>query len=252
MDDSLWTAISSIVAIIALILSQIPPIKTWFKIKKPLITTSPSLSISHYFGSPDIILYISLENESSQPIKIKKMELSIKKLRYEVITIDAFTVFEKLDSPIQKAFSPFTIKSESEWSHNVKFFSPFKNSDEKEYKRLFYDTRDHFNKKQKLAQNEKTESIINQTQPTEIPDNLSRELDEFYKSNIFWEEGDYEITLNIITGDNSTSSSTNFSILLLERDIIELNDVFSRYKYGNTIIYPENNAYIFPMIRKTQ
>ncbi|MEQ9970135.1 hypothetical protein ABRP72_13235 [Pectobacterium carotovorum] len=252
MDDSLWTAISSIVAIIALFLSQMPPIKTWFKIKAPLITTSPSLSISHYFGSPDIQLYINLENESSRPIKIKKMELSIKKLGYKVITIEAFTVFEKLDSPIQKAFSPFTIKSESEWSHNVKFFNPFKNSDEKKFKKLFYDIRDHFNKKQQITQNENTENIINQTQPTEIPDNLSRELDEFYKSNVFWEEGDYEFTLNIITGDNSISTSTSFSILLLERDINELNDVFSRYKYGYTIFYPENNAYIFPIIRKTQ
>ncbi|MBN3207903.1 hypothetical protein H5A35_10850 [Pectobacterium brasiliense] len=159
-------------------------------------------------------------------------------------------MFEKLDSPFQKAFSPFTIKSESEWSHNVKFFSPFKNSEEKKFKQLFYDIRDYFSKNQQTTQNGNTENIISIAKSAEIPDNLSRELDDFYKSHIFWEEGDYEITLNIITGDNSTSNSTNFSILLFERDVNELNDVFSRYKHGKTIVYPENNAYIFPMIRK--
>ncbi|OWF71148.1 hypothetical protein B4902_19565 [Yersinia frederiksenii] len=72
ISESFWTAASAIAALIALVLSQFLPIRTYFGNKKPLLTTAPTLGISHYLGAPNIQLYINIENESPKPLKVKK------------------------------------------------------------------------------------------------------------------------------------------------------------------------------------
>ncbi|HDL6885597.1 TPA: hypothetical protein PXL93_001531 [Yersinia enterocolitica] len=245
MDESFWTAASAVVAFLALFLSQIPPIRTFLGRRKPNISTARSLSISHSLGLPNVQLYINLENVSPKPLRISNISIKIIKLGSSEIELPAFSVFDKPEQVIQTAFTPFTIKPNAEWAKNISFFIPFEGGEEQKYKEISYGIRNNLNMKRGAMNNSLPapfEALIADEEFVEPAISL-------YKSNRYWVPGDYTVTLLIKTDSEKTSTTKEFTFLLNTIEIKELDTVVERYKFGNSFSQPDNNAFVFPMLR---
>ncbi|KQN56366.1 hypothetical protein ASE99_10130 [Serratia sp. Leaf51] len=245
MTENFWVAASAIAAFLAIFLSQIPPVRTFIGRKKPNITTSRILSISHLLGVPSAQLYINLENVSPKPLRIRNISLKIKKLGSSEIELPAFGFFDRPELAYQTAFAPLTIKPNAEWAKNINFFVPLQGDAEQKYKEISYGIRNNLNMKRGAIDSSlpvPLESLI-------VDDELINTADLLYKTNRYWVTGDYEVTLIITTDSSKTFVEKKFTFLLNSIEIQELDAVAERYKYGNSFSAPENNSYVFPMLR---
>jgi hypothetical protein len=250
ISESFWTAASAIAALIALVLSQFPPIRTYFGNKKPLLTTAPTLGISHYLGAPNIQLYINIENESPKPLKVKKISMMVERYGEQAVELQAYTVFEKIDSNIQKIFTPFTIRPETDWGNNISFYTPFVGDKEQKIKEIQYNIRNSINKKRDYRQATDKNNLNVTNQLLIADDSYVTDALEFYNENRFWETRDYSIKLKIITDSPETSVELDFTFFLNSIENNELDIIADRYKYGATLMFPDSNAWVFPWIRK--
>ncbi|WP_145521964.1 hypothetical protein [Yersinia ruckeri] len=246
MSASFWTAVSAIVASLALLLSQIPPIRTFIGRRKPILTTTPAISITHYLGAPNIQLFLNIENDSPRSLKIKNISMQVTRLGTTNKTLPAFTIFEKPDSHIQTVFAPFTIKPESNWAKNVTFYAPFEGSVEQKLKSMQYKIRNSINNKRNAIQH----LGADQPQPIVTADETYvQEAIAFYNANKFWEPGDYSINLSITTDSPKTSIQQRYIFLLTLPEINELDSAAERYKFGSTLTYADNTAWVYPSLR---
>lgn len=250
ISESFWTAASAIAAFIALVLSQLPPIRTYFGNKKPLLTTAPVIGISHYLGAPNIQLYINIENEYPKPLKIKKISMMVERYGEQIIELQAYTVFEKIDSNIQKIFTPFTIRPETDWGNNVSFYTPFVGDKEQKIKEIQYKIRKSINSKRAQLQITEENNLKATNQLLIADEDNVKDAMDFYYENRFWETRDYSIKLKIITDSPETSVELDFSFFLNSIEKNELDEIADRYKYGATLMFPDSNAWVFPWIRK--
>jgi hypothetical protein len=68
---------SILIALIALILSQIPPIKLWFKKSKLKVDTYDSIWITHHIGNPIVEFNLIIKNIGGRNILINKIIIDI-------------------------------------------------------------------------------------------------------------------------------------------------------------------------------
>lgn len=203
------------------------------------------IGVSHYLGAPSIQLWINIANESSKPLKIKNISIKISKLGASSIELNAYGLYEKPESTIQKIFAPFAIKSDGEWSSNIFFYSPFEGEDEQKLKEIIYN----------LKRNLEIKRVeMNSPYPV-APEKISADqcvVDtalELYKKNKYWVSGDYFVSLEIMTDTVKTSVQKKFLFLLNDFEVKELDSITERYKHGATLTYIDNNATVFPYLR---
>lgn len=235
-----------VTSIIALILSQLPPIKTFFKRRKPVVTVGKIISLSHYIGRPEVQLYISISNDSHSNLKIRCIDIELTKLGQDKLKLPAFSIFEHLTGSTQRGFAPFTLKSDTEWSHTIKFYVPFSGTEEQRSKKIYYALKDDIN--QKLMENEDRPSN-EKLRLVEADGNLVDELNDIYVSKKYWENADYKLKLRIVTDSPSTTYENEYDFFLSPADIEFFDGLVERYKYGNTILVAESHAFASAVLR---
>lgn len=235
-----------VTSIIALILSQLPPLKTFLKRRKPVVTVGRFIALSHYIGLPEVQLYISISNDSYSNLKVRSIDIELTKLGQEKLKLPAFSVFEHLSGNIQRGFAPFTLKSDTEWSHTIRFYLPFSGSDEQRSKKIFYALKDDIN--QKLLENEARPSN-EKLKLVEADDSLVTELKDIYTSKKYWENADYKLKLRIGTDSATTTYENEYNFFLSPPDIDFFDGLVERYKYGNTILAAEPQAFTNAVLR---
>ncbi|AIU71952.1 hypothetical protein AT03_05830 [Hafnia alvei FB1] len=235
-----------VTSIIALILSQLPPLKTFFKRRKPVVTVGKFIALSHYIGLPEVQLYISISNDSYSNLRVRSIDIELTKLGQEKLKLPAFSVFEHISGNTQRGFAPFTLKSDTEWSHNIKFYLPFSGSDEQKHKKIYYALKSDIN--QKLMENE-ARPAHEKLALVEADNDLVTELKGIYASKKYWENADYKLKLRIGTDASSTTYENEYDFFLSPPDIEFFDSLVERYKYGNTILVTESQAFTNAVLR---
>lgn len=72
-----WTFWTAIVAALALILSQLPPVLHWFKGGQLDIEIHPRISITHKVGNPNATLHIVATNSGGRDIRVRSGQLTL-------------------------------------------------------------------------------------------------------------------------------------------------------------------------------
>ncbi|MBW5818887.1 hypothetical protein H0I68_14450 [Yersinia kristensenii] len=233
-------------AVIAVILSQLPPVKTWLKKKKPLVTVGRFLSVTHFIGQPELQLYVSILNDSHSSIRIHNIEVVLTKFGKDKISLPVFSIFERTENNLQKAFSPFTLKSDSEWSHTLRFYAPFDGSEEQNFKKLFYSLKNNISELI-IENNKKVDS--ERLDLVEADNDIVEKLKEIYHLKRFWENAEYKLQLNVTTDSLSTSFQAEYDFFLSMPDVEFLESVIERYKYGSSILITDTNVFATVIVR---
>lgn len=131
-----WSFWAVLVSAIAVLLSQLPPVRLWFKKAKLDIEMYSKISITHKVGNPNLQVHLIINNIGGRKIRVKGISASIKKDGKLVATLPAQNYLESQSSQNTLLFTPFSLAPSQEWAHIINLLNFFNREDEQEYRGL--------------------------------------------------------------------------------------------------------------------
>ena len=227
LDWQLWTAL---IACIALVLSQLPPVLLWFRPRRLEVEVHSRIQITHKVGNPNVGMFVSIRNTGGRELRIRSLQITLSRDSNSLLILAAQNYFKNLSSKNTVLFIPFTLKPNDVWEHGTNFLNLFDRTTEK----LFRDSESKLRNDIRGQLNAKTENdneIV-----TAKPELVTPFLDLFSKFFI-WLPGEYVTELIVETEPRIASYKSKYRFTLYESDSDELRSLTDDYKSGGGISY---------------
>ena len=227
LDWQFWAAI---VAFIALILSQLPPISQLLRKAKIDVEVHPMINITHAIGNPNIGgMYIIIKNSGGKKIRIKRLSLQVIRDDIDFFELPSQTYLPDLTEQKAIIFTPFNLRPDEEWGYSVQFYKELSRDDLKRYKEI--------GKAMKENIRSKLDDMEDKKQLVEADQDLVEPLIEIFKKYFKWKEGEYKISLLVYSENTEPVLTKNYSFIIFESDSEELYNYIEEYKYGIGVFY---------------
>jgi len=227
LDWQFWAAIA---AFLALILSQLPPVRLWLLPRRLEAEVHHKIQITHKIGNPNLGLFISIRNTGGRNLRIRAMELSVKRDGEALGRYPAQNYFERLSDQSMVLFVPFTLKPGESWEHGTNFFNEFDRATEKSFRENASSlTTDIGAKLEARPDSDKTPVVA---EPA-LVDPFHRLFDRLFA----WAPGEYIVELKVRAEPGSASFSQRYRFTLFESDTMELRSYADDFKFGGSIMY---------------
>jgi len=230
-DPNFWQGAA---AVLALVLSQLPPIKLWFRRAKLDVECFDRVALKHDVGAAGAELHLTLTNTGGADVRIKKVTLTFTR-GTERRDLDARGFFENSTDKQATLFTPFTLKPKESWGHNVNFFRFAEREVRQQYST-------HANALRLDVQRKAAEQKANNPNAANPPlaeadPGLVEPLLALFDAQFFWRTGEYQIELVIETDTPSADATRKFRCTLFEGDSERLRVYRDHLKYGNGIYW---------------
>jgi hypothetical protein len=240
-----WTFWAATIAVLALILLQLPPVRVLFRRTAVSLRPYDRLNVTHWLGNPNVNLHIQLMNTGGRTVKVSALALELTRDDGVIVTLPAQT-FSRADGTAGSLlFTRLTLELDKEWANFVTFFSQFTVPDERLSKRLTRDLRLDIDAKllaqtQASGQKQLVEAAAAQVDP----------LITFFQNHNFWRPGEYAARLMAICEPSRASVAKSFRFTLFESDVQDLDERTSRYKYGFGVYLTDTaQTEVYPRIK---
>src|SRR5438552_18688660 len=74
LDWTFWTAV---VAFVAVILSQVPPVRILFRRAAIKVEPYDRLNVTHHLGNPNVHLHVQLRNTGGRSVRVSSVSLAV-------------------------------------------------------------------------------------------------------------------------------------------------------------------------------
>ncbi|AXF04778.1 hypothetical protein [Paraburkholderia hospita] len=232
-DPNFWQGAA---AIAALVLSQLPPIKLWFKRAKLDVECFDRMALKHDVGAAAAELHLTLTNTGGADVRIKKISLNFTR-GTERRELDARGYYEKSTDKQATLFTPVTLKPKESWGYNVNFFKFATREVRQEYSTHAHALR--MDVVRKVAERNANQQQRPNGELVEADPALVAPLLALFDAQFFWRTGEYQIELVIETDKPYANTSRKFRCTLFEGDSERLRVHRDHLKYGNGVFYHE-------------
>ncbi|MBU1299352.1 MAG: hypothetical protein KKE83_06870 [Proteobacteria bacterium] len=219
-----WQFWSAVAALIALFLSQLPPLHVIFRKAALGCEAFSRMHITHKVGNPNAQWHLIIENTGGRSLRVKGITLTFRKAGGVQFNLPAQSYLRTPDSTDSVMFTPFRLAPGEEWAHIITFFDLFSRDDEKEYRRLESDIRSDI-----LSQKE---DPLNKDKLCEANPATVEKLIAFFRRHFKWEHGEYEFELTVITNIEKANINRKFRFSLFETESNELAGYSEMYRIG--------------------
>jgi hypothetical protein len=236
-----WKFWSFIIAFMALIFSQLPPLHILFRRAKIEAEAYSQIHITHKIGNPNAQLHLILNNTGGREIRIQAIDLEFKRGSEDKFILPAKNYLQLAGDENTVLLTSFKLKPGEEWAHIVNFLNFFSRDEEKRYRQLESNLRqDIIAKRDGLTD----ENIIVSADEIHVTPIL-----QFFEKKFKWMPGEYEITLRVHTEPPHAMAEKNFRITLFESDSKELEDYKNDYKngFGVSLNSPKHHGIVIPL-----
>jgi len=223
-----WTFWAFAVALIAVILSQIPPIKELIKKAKLDLEVYSKISITHKVGNPNLQLHLILTNIGGRNIRIKDISVSISRDEEELTSLPAQNYLQNQNDQSTLLFTTFSLMPTQEWAHITNFLNFFNREDEKEYQKIEGTMTTDYREKAKEKEAEKDHLI-------EHPKELTDQAMAFFNTKFIWKSGEYILKVNVKTTNDIANISKKYRLTIFESHTEQLMAITEHYKLGGGI-----------------
>lgn len=237
-----WKAI---IALLALILSQLPPVRQLFKGKKLRMSIADVVQFTHYFGNTNLSLWIDLENVGAKTITIKRINCFLRRQEQtlQVLTARTFWLTESLsrEKPIQLPLPEIGLKPGERWSGYLLFWDTkaWSKAIESKIKSVISKMRDDISSKDAIRDKEMSALPSENRQLVEANPSIMQEINEILRNLKKIEEGEYEIYVAAYeTIDHSPLKILGFDLTIFENDAREIFKDIKDYKFGFGVHLP--------------
>ena len=239
LDWTFWAAVFSLVAII---LSQLPPVHLLLRPKRLEVEVCSRIRISHKAGNPNAGLVVSVRNTGGRALRIRSLCLRIARDGEPLLTLSGKTFFETATATTPVLFVPFNMRPGDDWSHSVMFFNDFDRLTEKNFRQCMSTLSADIRQKIAARKNGDEAAVVADPKLVEPFLKLFGEL-------FVWKPGEYVATLDVLAEPGSASFSKKYRFTLYESDTRDLEAFTDDYKLGGGIIYtvPAHNGVDIPL-----
>ncbi len=225
-----WTFWAVVIATIALILSQLPPLHNLLRRTKLDLELFSRILINHKMGNPNVHMNIVLSNNGGKSIRVKAASIVLKR---EGKAIADLTTLGYLRNPNDATsnvlFTPFSIKSGDDWSYPVQFYRAISREEEKRYRMAQTGLRENIMKKRAVLEDK--------TKVVEADPEFVTPLLDIFRAMFIWNPGEYEMQVSFETVPERARVQKSFRFTLFESDSLELMKIPEDYKYGDGIFW---------------
>jgi hypothetical protein len=244
LDWTFWTAV---VAGLALVLSQLPPLRVLFRRAALALQPYDRLNVTHYLGNPNVNLHVQLTNTGGRTVRVRSLTLEITRDDGATVTLPAQTFTGPDGTEAAMIFTPLALEPNDEWVSFVSFFVPFSATDEREWKRLAKELRADVNSKRtayRLQVGEESKEAL-EADPARVAP-----LTVFFRAKRFWQPGEYSARLIATCKPTRASVTRQFRFTLFESDVQDLDEREARYKFGAGVYFNDTEEVaVNPRIR---
>ena len=227
LDWQLWSAF---VALIALVLSQLPPVHLWLRPRRLEVEVHSRVGITHKVGNPNVAMFVSVRNTGGRELRIRSMKLELFRDGTSLGTLPAQNYFETPSSQASVLFVPFSLKPGETWAHATSFLKFFDRATEKLYRAsesaLSADIR------QKLAAKAEGDD-----QAVKGEAAIVKVFLDLFAQLFLWSPGEYALDLTVNAEPGSASFSKKYRFTLYESDSEELRSHADDYIFGGGLTY---------------
>ena len=225
-----WQFWSAVIAVLALVLTQLPPVRLWFKPSRLEVEVHSRVQVTHKVGNPNLGMYVSVRNIGGRELRIRGMAVSIARDSKSLGTYPAINYFELPSSTSPVLFVPFNIRPSETWGHGTNFLSLFDRNAEKFYRERESALRSDIRRKLDTRVESDKELVVADVE------NIKPFLDMFDHFFI-WVPGEYTLDLRIDLDSKQTAFGRRFRFTLYESDSEELRSHTNDYKNGGGLSY---------------
>lgn len=228
LDWQFWAAVA---AFLAIILSQLPPIRLWFKRGKLEINKSPRILVHHNVGTPNINMFLSIENIGGSVIRIGSIKLKLSRDGTELPLMTGSEYYDKPDSQRPTMFTAFDIKPEQTWEHTVNFHEIWNRAQQQKHRLQCSKMREVITEKQRVTPQPNTE-------PHTADEKDIEAVHARFEKNNQWYTGEFKCTVYVYDTHGNELKTDEFKFTLFESEEAEFRTALDDYKYGNGVCYP--------------
>lgn len=239
-DPAVWSVLFSFVAII---LSQLPPVRELFKGRKINIKISDTFQLYHHLGNPNVNIFIDIHNVGGRKVVIDRVECIFidsdnksQKLPAHTYISREFT--DSNGNPLEIPISQIVLKPEDRWAEMARCYKFWSESDEEQANQFFLDLRND------IESQPRDENTL-----VEAKTDVVNQIANFFTSHFSLHKGNYHLLIVALDGDNTPVEIKGYEFTLFENHIRALKSHVDDYKYGFGILYPQRDPMKFLWIR---
>jgi hypothetical protein len=225
-----WTFWAVIVALLAIVLSQLPPVHILLRPKRLEVEVHSRIQVTHQVGNPNVGLYVGIANTGGRELRLRRLQLDVSRDGKSLGTLPAQNYFETPSSQSSVLFVPFSLKPGEHWGHAVNFLNFFDHQTEKFYREsqsaLEADIRRKLD-----ARPKGDEQIVVAEQSLVAP------FTALFDRLFVWEPGEYVFTFSVSAEPGSASYTRKYRFTLYESDTLALRKHAEDSQYGGGISY---------------
>lgn len=224
-----WPFWAVVVAAVAVVLSQIPPIHLLLKKAKLDFELYSRIAVTHKVGNPNLQFHLIISNVGGRLVKVKGLSVSIKRDGQDIGNFPAQNYLQEPSDTNTVLFTRFSLKPKEEWAHIVNFLNFFNRADEKKYRSSETELRANIlNKRDQLE---------NKDQVVEADNQYVEPFLEFFNAKFKWHPGEYAMQVCADAEPKGASVGRSYRFTLFESDSEELAKQKDDYKYGGGIFF---------------
>jgi hypothetical protein len=230
-----WRFWSFATAALALTLSQLPPVRYWFRRARLDVRTAGRMHVSEWLGNPEANLYLILSNSGGSCVRVRDLRMEITGDDGRKLSLPAQAITRPQESLI---FTEFKIARGQDWAGFVDFFALPSREDERRSKCLSKSLREdiHAQLRAREAAGDPSKELA------EADDRIVREIAAFYEGQRRWVAGAYKLDLKVRCAPERASTSVSLRFVLFESDIEEFRERASRFKVGAGVYFKDEAA----------
>jgi hypothetical protein len=240
---------SALLATIALILSQLPPIKQLIKGKRLRMVIADIAQFSHVFGNTNLSLWIDLENVGAKMITVDRIKcyLTRRDGPTQILNARTYWMTESLtrEKQLELPFALISLKPGDKWSGYVHLWDTkaWSKAVESKTKSLISKMRADITTKAMKRDKELTAIPMNERPVVEADLSLMNEINDLVKSLKRIEEGDYELLVGAYEESSPAPiKMLGFNLTIFETDAREIFEDMEDYKYGFGLHIPSTKT----------
>jgi hypothetical protein len=225
-----WTIIAGL---IPTVLSQVPPIRVWFKKAKIDLDIYSKIAITHKVGNPNLQLHLIVSNTGGRKIRIKNIEATIYKDQTELINLPVQNYLQNQSDKETLLFTRFLLKPDEELGHIINLFKLFNKEQEDKYNKAEKNSLADFRiKKESISEDQK--------EPVELDSKVINPFHVFFEDHFLWKAGEYEMTVTITTDRTEADFTKKYRFTIFESHEEQLKEITKHYKFGGGIWWNPN------------
>lgn len=239
-----WTFWAVAISVVALILSQLPPISMMLRKKKVVIEPYSIIALTHRVGNPNIRWTLGFRNEGGTTVRIKRVKCELIYNGASIIEMDSNNYFRQDDSK-PMIFTGFSLRPDDEAFYDVHFFKMFDRFENRNFRVNVSALREDIEAKREA-------NIVDERGVAEAEQSLVDPFIEMFNQKFSLNPGEYHIRIKTISEPSQAAPIQEYRFTLYESDSEELRKYVEDYKYGTGIYFdlPDKNTGVFVNIEK--